>query len=105
MEGATLSGNAYIFLTPLFPDRDIDEVDFFLDGLFVKTESWAPYDLKGTRDRGIPAPFDTRTLDNGSHTVRAEIEFAAGEVEAVASRFSVSNESGAGDDDDEYDDD
>jgi hypothetical protein len=88
----------------LYPDGDIDEVDFFLDGLYFNTESWAPYDLKGTRDGGIPAPFDTRTLDDGSHTVRAEIEFSAGEVEAVAGRFSVSNASG-GDDRDDYDDD
>lgn len=104
LEGVTLSGDAFIFLTPLFPDGDIDEVDFFLDGLFVKTESWAPYDLKGTRDGGIPAPFDTRRLDNGPHIVRAEIEFSAGEVEAVASKFSVFNDSDSDDDDDDDDD-
>jgi len=91
LAGATLSGKAYIFLTPLFPDGDIDQVDFFLDGSFFKTELWAPYDLMGTYDGGKPAPFDTRKLDNGSHSVRAKIVFAAGEVEAVASRFSVSN--------------
>ena len=97
LEGATLSGNAFIFLTPLFPDGDIDEVDFFLDGSFVKTESFAPYDLKGTRDGGVPAPFDTRTLDNGSYTVRAEIEFDSDEVVTVVSTFSVFND----DDDDD----
>ena len=102
LEGATLSGDAFIFLTPLFPDGDIDKVKFFLDGSFVKTESWAPYDLKGTYDSGRPARFDTRTLDDGSHSVRAEIVFAGGEVEAVASSFLVFNDD---DDDDDYDDD
>jgi hypothetical protein len=111
LAGATLSGKAYIFLTPLFPDGDIDQVDFFLDGSFVKTELRAPYDLKGTYDGGKPAPFDTRKLDNGSHSVRAKIVFASGEVEAVASRFSVSNHridrggGGYNDDDDDDDDD
>ena len=91
LEGAVLSGKAFIFLTPLFPDEKIDEVDFFLNRLFVKTELWAPYDLKGTRDGGIPAPFDTRRLDNGTHIIRAEIVIPSG-VQQVAGKFTVSND-------------
>lgn len=90
LEGATLSGTAFIFLTPLFPGGDIDKVRFSLDGSPVKTEFWAPYDLMGTYSGGNPAPFDTRKLKDGSHTVRAEIVFPSG-VQSVKSTFETLN--------------
>ena len=62
-----------------------------MDGSFVKTEIWAPYDLKATCKGGKLAPFDTHTLSDGSHTIEAKIAFVTGEVEAVESAFSVSN--------------
>ncbi|MGI9301752.1 MAG: Ig-like domain-containing protein, partial [Gammaproteobacteria bacterium] len=104
LKGTTLSGNVSVFLSPVMPDQDISQVDFFLDGSLVRTEFAAPYDLRGAAG-GVPRPLDTRTLANGAHTVRAEILFTSGEVSSESAMFDTANTSGDDDDDDGDDDD
>lgn len=91
LKNTTLSDNAFVFLTPTFPQTSISQVDYFLDGEFVKTEDFAPYDLKGTRKGVLPRRLNTRKIDDGPHEVKAEIQFASGQVQSIAENFFVSN--------------
>ncbi|MFK7858015.1 MAG: superoxide dismutase family protein [Granulosicoccus sp.] len=87
-----LSGYAYVFLTPIFPNEPVTTVDFFIDGQPSKTELYAPFDLVGTRSYGRAAAFDTRSLGDGTHTVSAVINLSSGEQTFVSSVFTVDNE-------------
>lgn len=91
LEGDTLSGDTHIFLTPLFPDAQISQVEFFLDGAYIKTEISAPYDMKGTRGCRRSRSNNTRTLPDGSHTLTAEISFSSGGIQAITSQFKILN--------------
>lgn len=86
----TLTGNAYIFLTPLAPETPIAKVNFHLDGAFVNSEWSAPYDMKGTSRLGRAVPLDTRWIRRGLHSLRADIYFASGKRTSVATTFTVS---------------
>jgi hypothetical protein len=59
----------------------------------MKTENFAPYDLRGTRSRQRCIKFDTENLRNGSHAVSAKIFFDSGETTTVSAGFSVRNNS------------
>ncbi len=92
LQGATLSGNAYIFTTPDTPD--IKRVRFWVDdpamtGRHYGIDNKAPYDLAGGTDT-TAKPFDTTTLANGTHTVTAAIERTAG-IEVVTATFTINN--------------
>ncbi len=104
LEGAVAIDNVCIFLTPIFPESDIDHVNFRLDGRFIKRESLAPYDLRGTRSRQRCRKLDTEDLRDGSHTVRAKIFFDSGETATVSAEFSVRNNNDDSDDDSGDDD-
>ncbi len=91
LENQTLSEKVYIFLSPLFSQLQIIKVKFFLDGWFIKTEWYAPYDLRGTRYRGTATPLKTRFLENGSHRLRAKIIFSSGKTFSIITSFIVSN--------------
>ncbi len=91
LENQTLSGNAYISLSPLFPQLKIRKVHFFLDGWFYKTEWHAPYDLRGTWSNGTAATLRTYYLNNGSHSLRAKVILASGKTFSVTTEFMVSN--------------
>jgi hypothetical protein len=95
LEGASLAGNAYVFLSP---ETGIVQARFWLDnpartGTPNMTESRAPWDFAGT-DTKSPArlafPFDTQTVANGSHTISAEVDGSAGGTEVVTASFTVS---------------
>ena len=88
-----LSDDVYIFLTPSFPESEIKKVKFCLEGCRVKTERYAPYDLRGTRDSGEAAPLRTHRLSNGRYTIRADITFYSGGKLSVSAAFYVFNES------------
>ena len=89
-----LSGNVFVFLDPEFPPRPrIDSVDFFIDGGFVKTERYPPYDLFGTFRSG-GARFNTRALEDGEHTIAAKIRLASGDVEFRTATFEIRNGGG-----------
>jgi hypothetical protein len=91
LENQTLSRNAYISLSPLFPQLKIRKVHFFLDGRFYKTEWKVPYDLRGSRNRGTAFPLRTQYLNNGFHSLRAKVIFASGRTFSVRTSFNVSN--------------
>ena len=86
-----LSEDVYIFLTPKFPRSEIKKVKFFLDGYRVKTERYAPYDLRGTRRSMEAAPLRTRRWSNGHHTLRADITFTSRGKLSVSASFSILN--------------
>ena len=99
LEDQTLSGNAYISLSPLFPQLEIRKVRFFLDGEFFKTEWRAPYDLSGTKYDGTAAALSTYYLNNGSHRLRAKVKLASGKKFSVKTSFMVLNPNDDDDDD------
>ncbi|MGF1512517.1 MAG: vWA domain-containing protein [Elainellaceae cyanobacterium] len=89
---AEVNGEVYIFFSA-DQTETIDSVRFGLDsrlGEPSRLESRAPYDFAG----GRPAkalPFDTRTVDNGPHTIETEITFTDGTVEDFTTPFIISN--------------
>jgi len=101
LENQKLSGYANISLSPLFPQLEIEKVNFFLDGRFYKTEWHAPYDLRGTRRSGTAYPLRTYYLRNGSHSIRAEVIVASGKSFSVTTSFMVLNPNDDDDDDDD----
>lgn len=93
LEGATLSGNIFVFTTP---DNGVLRVSFFLDDPDMqssprKIENNAPYDLAGTTRADDPKPFDSTQLAPGEHTLTALIERVSGDSEVVHASFTVAN--------------
>ena len=86
LDGASPSGEVYVFTTP---DTGVTRVRFRLDGALARTESVAPYDLRGTAGDGSAQPFDLSTLDDGVHTVVAEVERDSGGTVQVSASFIV----------------
>lgn len=64
----------------LWPEADVDSVDFYLDGVFRRTERWAPYELDGGA---------MTQLTSGTHTVHAVVHLASGGSEEVSATFTV----------------
>jgi N-acetylneuraminic acid mutarotase len=92
LASATVSGSLYAFVKP---DSGASQVRFYVDnpsasGTPYRTESTAPWDLAGG-SATASAPFDTRTLSNGSHTVTASVSKSAGGTELISAAFTVSN--------------
>lgn len=80
LSGQTVSGDVYIFLDP---EAYVSQVVFSIDGSTHNTENYAPYDLG--------APFDTRTLSNGTHTISARITDQNAAVQNVSVVCTVAN--------------
>ena len=72
LAGAHVSGDVFVFITPLKPES-VARVEFYLDGAFVKTEKYSPYDLKGTKRSGDPAALNLAGLSRGQHYVQARV--------------------------------
>ena len=86
-----MSGDVYVFTNT---GTEVDQVRFFLDGEFFDDENNAPHDRVGAvpvtdLDRDA-RPFDTTELDNGTHSLLAEIDFD-GDTIVVESTFEVDN--------------
>jgi N-acetylneuraminic acid mutarotase len=95
LDQKSIAGNAFIFTKP---DTGILRVLFFLDDPYMTkpprhVETVAPYDLVGSAPGGSTsaAPFDTRTLSNGQHTLTAKIELSAGGSTVKTAIFFVAN--------------
>ena len=91
LDGETVSGDIYVFTNT---GTDVDQVRFFLDGEFFDDENIAPHDLVGAvpgtdLDRDA-RPFDTTELNNGTHSLVAEIDLD-GDTLVVESMFEVDN--------------
>ncbi|MPZ99224.1 MAG: hypothetical protein GEU80_07770 [Dehalococcoidia bacterium] len=91
LDGASLSGDVYIFVTPT---EGIRQVRFYLDdqeraGSPRQVENVAPYDFAATADDEEAHAFDADGLVDGEHTVTAEVETMDGEVALAAATFTV----------------
>ena len=63
LDGATISGQIYIWLEP---DAPPERVKFYLNDSYERTEMFAPYALAGD-DSGVLEPYDTAELAPGRH--------------------------------------
>ena len=75
--GGTFGDGLWIYL---WPEESVDTVDFYLDGVFHKTERFAPYELDGG---------SATSLSAGTHTVRAVVNRVDGGSEEVSVTFTV----------------
>ncbi|MCU1438310.1 MAG: Kelch repeat-containing protein [Naasia sp.] len=90
--GATVSGNAYIFLAA---NPDIRAVEFWLDnpqltGAPRQVEREAPYDFAGGSASAANA-FDTKALPDGPHSVSVRVTYTDGDSVTGDSHFTIDN--------------
>lgn len=94
LHDATVDGDLFARVQPeLGPDgQGIEEVRFYLDGAdsHFHDEGSAPYELAG--GRAATRPWDTEDLDDGSHSIRTEVELDDGQVISFDTVFTVAND-------------
>ncbi|MDQ4052083.1 MAG: metallophosphoesterase family protein [Actinomycetota bacterium] len=94
LEGATLSGDAYIFATP---DEPVHDVRFWLDDISMsgpadKVEKNAPYDYAGTVSGSrLANPLNADRLTAGGHTMSVRLTRTDGTTSSRHSTFTVGN--------------
>lgn len=86
LDKATVSGKIYIFVPSI---SGISQVQFYLDEKLHRTEKLAPWDFAG-ESAGRPNAFDTESLENGQHTLDAQID-ANGVSQLISINFQVEN--------------
>jgi hypothetical protein len=92
LAGATLTGNAYIFLGAASdPIADLRTVTFRLDGTLIGSDSSVPYDAKGTRSDGTSNALNTKNLTNGTHTLTVTVSMLGGTSFVYTATFRVLN--------------
>ena len=92
LEGASVSGNIYVFLSP---ETGVSQARFFLDdptmsGAPQHVENLAPYDFAGGAVSAAN-PFNTAQLGDGAHTITAAVDRTTGGTEVVNATFTVAN--------------
>lgn len=93
LEGATISGNVFVWISPLRPD-DVDairHVDFLINGEFRHREGLAPYDMIGGGDDAATASWNSREVSNGRTTATAVVVSKDGSTREVKAAFQVAN--------------
>lgn len=93
LDGATVSGNIYVWLSPLRPE-DVDaiaHVEFFVNGRLRHRENFAPYDMIGGGDAAATATWNTREASNGPTMVTAVVTRRDGATREVSAAFRVAN--------------
>ena len=65
----------------MWPENNVDSVDFYVDGAFNRTERLAPYELDGGAQT---------TFSSGTHTVRAVVNAPDGNSEEISATFTIS---------------
>lgn len=70
----------------------VDQVDFFVDGEYVRSESRWPYDLAGSRDDLSPRPVRSDWFEPGEHTVTAVVEGLTGDHLEVVATFTIAGQ-------------
>ena len=83
LAGETLSGDSYVFVTPVWPSVTPDVVRFSVDGRLVQVERQVGFDLGGGTAL-FSYPFDTFRLGDGPHVLEARLQFGDGHEEVVA---------------------
>lgn len=93
-DGASLSGNAYVFVTVPDPSKVV-RVAFTIDGNTSTrtTDDTAPYDLAGTAADGSALALDVSGLGVGEHRIEAKVRNRNSRVH-LGSTFTVTNGSG-----------
>ena len=89
--GATITDDpVYVFLDD--PELLIDEVEFFLDGLSIRTEYYLNWDFKGSEGNLPSDPANPwNTAPDGDHTILAQALLTSGETINVTADFTISN--------------
>lgn len=85
--GATVSGNLVIEAKPQ-GSATVEKIDFYLDNALVRTERNGPYCFGG--DDGTCFAWDSRSVGNGSHSIKAVMTYQGGTAQVINS-FTVSN--------------
>ena len=81
--GAVVAGTADVAID--VPGREVDHVEFALDGTGAETQFDAPYELE----------IDTESLADGVHKLAVNVAFAGGGYAVSTWTFTVANTSGA----------
>ena len=89
LAGQTLTGKVAIFVPG--NDAQIRDVRFSIDDVTTAEDGSAPFDLLGTLGNGNARLFSTRLLKDGSHTIKARIVLANGQIENQMATFVTSN--------------
>ena len=76
-DGGSFTDGLWVYL---WPEGNVDSVDFYVDGIFNNTERLAPYELGA----GSPTSFSS-----GTHTVRAVVKLIGGGSEEVSTTFTI----------------
>ncbi|MDH3539045.1 MAG: ScyD/ScyE family protein [Acidimicrobiia bacterium] len=93
LEGATVFGDVYPFVYPLFPEgfASFGTVSFYLDGVHFHTEYAAPYDfVSGATDKAKES-WDTTTVADGEHTITVKANRAGMKPLVTEAAFTVAN--------------
>lgn len=93
LEGASVSGSIYVWLSPLSPADvdDIEWVDFYVNGTLRHREWKAPYDMISGGDDFATASWNSAEAANGSATVMAVVGLADGSTRTVSATFDIAN--------------
>ncbi|MFO1419044.1 MAG: family 16 glycosylhydrolase [Methylotetracoccus sp.] len=84
LNGRTVAGDIYVFVAP----SGVSRVQFLMDGVSVKVENQAPFDLAGTAASGGTAnAFSTSGLKAGNHTLRAVVTRSNGQIRNLSAEF------------------
>ncbi len=84
LNGSTVTGPAAVYV-PTEPA--IRRIDFRIDGRWVRSERFAPYDFGGTTGTGQAALV---RFTPGTRTVTARIVFLDGSVDTISATFTAS---------------
>jgi hypothetical protein len=87
LAGKTVTGGIYVLV---LPESGVTQVRFLMDGLLVRTESFAPFPLAGDNG-GVLNPYDTTTLVNGPHILTAQVDRSGG-TDLLSAAFTVANQ-------------
>jgi cell wall-associated NlpC family hydrolase len=80
---AVVAGTAHLEVQ--FPGREVDHVDFAVDGIGVHSEQQAPYQVD----------VETQTLADGSHQLAVNVVFMGGGYAVAVWKITVANAPGA----------
>ena len=87
LDGSTVNGDIHVFTDP---DEGVDDVDFFLDGVFERTEKNGPFDFRGGSS-STANKWPTDDESDGEHTILAELLMDDGSTQQVSATFTIQN--------------
>lgn len=88
LDQAVIDGTVYGFIDQ---DSGLQQVRFFVDGIEVKVENRAPWDLGGTASNKDSLPYDTTRLTDASHEIAALLIANDGTEQRITADFTVVN--------------